>query len=107
MKKIIPLRLALQLSACTLVLGGCATEPLPEPVAVAAPAPIISGDLMLQESKGIATVSQRWKNGKAMVDKGNKMVRDGQNQIDEGNKMIEEGQKVIQESEETYKNIKK
>lgn len=107
MPKNIPFQQALQLLSFTLLLSGCASEPLPEPTPAPAPTPIISGEQMLQESKGIASLSERWQNGKNMVERGNKMVRDGQNKIDEGNRMIEEGQKIIQESEETYKNIKK
>lgn len=109
MQKKICIQQTLQLLCFTLLLSGCAAEPIPEPAPAPAPAPnpIISGDQMLQESKGMASLSERWQKGKKMLERGNKMVRDGQAQIDEGNRMIDEGQKIIQESEETYKNIKK
>jgi hypothetical protein len=86
-----------------LLMSGCAAEPAP-PVITQQP---ISGDLMLRESQGIASLGDRWKNGKTMVDSGNRLVNEGQAKINEGNKMIEDGQKIIQESEETYKNTKK
>jgi hypothetical protein len=84
-----------------LLLGGCASEPAP------APEPILSGEQMLRESQGIASLGDRWKKGKQLVDRGNMLVREGQNKMDEGNRMIEEGEKVMRESEENYKNIKK
>lgn len=86
-----------------LLLGGCASEPAPAP----APEPILSGEQMLRESQGIASLGDRWKKGKQLVDRGNDLVREGQNKIDEGKRMIEEGEKVMRESEENYKNIKK
>ncbi len=93
-----------QTIAClALLLGGCASEPAPVPVAE----PIISGDKMLSESQNIANLGDRWKKGKQMIERGNNLVREGRNKIDEGNKMIEEGEKVQRESEESYKNIKK
>ena len=89
-------------AAClALLLVGCASDPVP------APEPILSGDQMLSESQGIANLGDRWKKGKEMVDRGNKLVREGQNKIDEGNRLIAEGEKVKLESEENYKNIKK
>jgi hypothetical protein len=87
----------------TLSLWGCASEPVP----VAAPEPILSGDEMLRESQGIASLGDRWKSGKQLVERGNNLVHEGQNKIDEGKRMIEEGEKVMRESEEHYKDIKK
>lgn len=84
-----------------LVISGCASEPAPTP------APIISGEEMLRESQGIASLGDRWKKGKEMVDRGNRLVAEGQSKINEGKRMIEEGEKVMLESEENYKNIKK
>lgn len=81
-----------------LILAGCASDPAPDP--------ILSGDLMLRESQGMASLGDRWKKGKQLIDKGNTLVREGQNKIDEGNRLIEEGQKIQRESEESYKNIK-
>jgi hypothetical protein len=83
-----------------LVISGCASDPAP------APAPIISGEEMLRESQGIASLGDRWKKGKELVDRGNTMVAEGQNKINEGRRLIEEGEKVMRESEEHYKNIK-
>jgi hypothetical protein len=83
-----------------LVISGCASEPAP------APQPIISGEEMLRESQGIASLGDRWKKGKELVDRGNTMVAEGQNKINEGRRLIEEGEKVMRESEEHYKNIK-
>jgi len=86
--------------AClALLLGGCASDPVS--------APILSGEQMLSESQGIASLGDRWKKGKQLVDRGNILVREGQNKIEEGTRMIEEGEKVKSESEESYKNIKK
>lgn len=84
----------------TLLIGGCASDP------VATPDPILSGEQMLRESQGIANLGDRWKKGKQLVERGNILVREGQNKIDEGNRMIEEGEKIKRESEESYKNIK-
>lgn len=92
----------LSIACLALLLGGCASDPVPEP----APGPILSGDQMLRESQGIASLGDRWKKGKQLIDRGNVLVREGQNKIDEGNRMIEEGQKIQRESEESYKNIK-
>jgi hypothetical protein len=96
-----PLRPAITIAYLTLLLGGCASDPLP------APHPLLSGEEMLRESQGIASLGDRWKNGKQLVDRGSILVREGQNKIDEGKRMIEEGEKVMRESEENYKNIKK
>ena len=98
------LRPNLTIACLALLLGGCASDPVPAPPA---PEPIISGEQMLRESQGIASLSDRWKKGKQLVDRGNILVREGQNKIDEGNRMIEEGEKIQRESEESYKNIKK
>ena len=98
------IRLNLTIAFLALLLGGCASEPLPAPAP--APEPIISGEQMLRESQGIASLSDRWKKGKQLVDRGNVLVHEGQNKIDEGNRMIEEGEKIKRESEESYKNIK-
>jgi hypothetical protein len=86
-----------------LWLVGCASEPMPAPQ----PQAIISGDTMLRESEGIASLGERWKNGKQLVDRGNTMVKEGEDKIDEGNRLISEGNKIIRESEEQYKGIKK
>ena len=86
-----------------LYLVGCASDPVPTPQ----PQAIISGDTMLRESEGIASLGERWKSGKQLVDRGNAMVKDGENKIDEGNRLISEGNKIIRESEEQYKGIKK
>ncbi|MGZ4998112.1 MAG: hypothetical protein ACXV8J_09835 [Methylobacter sp.] len=94
--------LNLTAAAClALLLVGCASDPVP------APEHILSGDQMLSESQGIANLGDRWKKGKEMVERGNKLVREGQNKIDEGNRLIAEGEKVKLESEESYKSIKK
>ncbi len=87
-----------------VLLGACASE---RPVAVTPVTPVLSGDLMLRESEGIAQLSNRWKSGKQLVDKGNLKVREGQAQVDEGNRLVDEGTKIMRESEESYKNIKK
>jgi hypothetical protein len=83
-----------------LWLAGCASTPAPTPE------PLLSGEQMLRESQGIASLGDRWKKGKQMVERGNLLVREGQNKIDEGNRMIEEGEKVMHESEDSYKRIK-
>ena len=92
----------LPIAMLSLLMGGCAAE---RPVAVQA-MPIISGEQMLRDSQGIAHLSERWKNGKQMVERGNSLVREGQAKIDEGNRLIDEGTKIVHESEESYKNIK-
>lgn len=84
-----------------LALSGCASDPAP------APQPIISGEEMLRESQGIASLGDRWQKGKQLVDRGNGLVAEGQNKINEGRRLIEEGERVMRESEENYKNIKK
>ncbi len=81
-----------------LSLGGCSSDPIPQPM--------ISDELMLRQSQGIANLGDRWKKGKQLVIRGNILVRDGQSKIDEGNRLIEEGEKIKRESEESYKNIK-
>ncbi|UOA10351.1 hypothetical protein [Methylobacter sp. S3L5C] len=93
----------LTISWLTLLLGGCASDPVPVPV----PTTILSGEQMLSESQGIANMGDRWKKGKQLVDRGNILVREGRNKVDEGNRMIEEGEKEQRESEESYNNIKK
>jgi hypothetical protein len=93
----------LTIACLTLLLGGCASAP---PPAVYTPAPILSGDQMLRESQGLASVGDRWKKGKQLTEQGNLLVHEGQNKIDEGNRLIEEGEKIKRESEESYKNIK-
>ncbi|HEY8159306.1 MAG TPA: hypothetical protein VIF10_11450 [Methylobacter sp.] len=93
------LNLNLAATCLALLLVGCASDPVPEP--------ILSGEQMLSESQGIANLGDRWKKGKQMVDRGNMLVREGQNKIDEGNRLIAEGEKVKLESEESYKSIKK
>lgn len=90
---------------CSLVLLGCAAEPVvvaPEP----APEPILSGEQMLRESQGIASLGDRWKKGKQLIDQGNVLVSEGRNKIAEGNRLIVEGERIQRESEESYKNIK-
>ena len=83
-----------------LQLGGCASDP------VLTQDPIVSGEQMLRESQGIASLGDRWKKGKLLVEKGDALVREGKSKIDEGNSMIEEGERIKLESEESYKNIK-
>ncbi len=101
MQKHFSIRCGLYVVCLTAFIGGCASD---HPST--APVEILSGDQMLRESQGIAHLSDRWKSGKQMVDRGNIMVREGQAKIDEGNRMIEEGNKVVRESEESYRNIK-
>ncbi len=100
MKILFTIRPNLFIACQILLLAGCASDPAP------APDPILSGDLMLRESQGMASLGDRWKKGKQLIDRGNILVREGQNKIDEGNRLIEEGQKIQRESEESYKNIK-
>ena len=83
-----------------LQLGGCASDP------VLTQDPIVSGEQMLRESQGIASLGDRWKKGKQLVEKGDALVREGKSKIDEGNRMIQEGERIKLESEESYKNIK-
>jgi hypothetical protein len=84
-----------------LFIIGCASEPAPKSE------PIISGEAMLRESQGIASLGDRWKSGKQLVDRGTAMVSEGEAKITEGNRLINEGNKIIRESEDNYKNIKK
>lgn len=95
------LRSNLIIACLALLASGCASEPKP------AAEPILSGEEMLRESQGLASLGDRWKKGKQMVDQGNVLVSEGQSKIDEGKRMIEEGQKVMRESEENYKTIKR
>jgi len=83
-----------------LQLGGCASDP------VLTQEPIVSGEQMLRESQGIASLGDRWKKGKQLVEKGDALVREGKSKIDEGNRMIQEGERIKLESEESYKIIK-
>ena len=83
-----------------LQLGGCASDP------VLTQDPIVSGEQMLRESQGIASLGDRWKKGKLLVEKGDALVREGKSKIDEGNRMIQEGERIKLESEESYKIIK-
>jgi len=94
------IRAHLTIASLLIVLSGCASNPEP------APAPILSGEEMIRESQGIASLGDRWKQGKQLVDRGNALVAEGQSKIDEGRRMTEEGQKVMRESEENYKKIK-
>jgi hypothetical protein len=93
----------LSIICLSLLIIGCASEPAPAPK----PEPIISGETMLRESQGIASLGDRWKSGKQLVDRGTHMVSEGQAKIAEGNRLIAEGNKIIRESEENYKSIKK
>jgi len=101
MKNHFTIRPNLTIASLILLLSGCASDPEP------APAPLLSGEEMLRESQGIASLGDRWKQGKQMVDRGNALVAEGQSKIDEGRRMIAEGEKVMRESEENYKKIKK
>lgn len=96
------LRFLILISLPVLILG-CASEPAPAPKVE----PIISGDTMIRESQGIASLGERWQKGKQMVERGTAMVDEGEAKIAEGNRMIAEGNKIIRESEENYKSIKK
>jgi hypothetical protein len=100
MQKQFTIRANLVIACLILVISGCASEPAP------APKPVISGEEMLRESQGIASLGDRWKKGKQLVDRGNTLVAEGQNKINEGRRLIEEGERVMRESEENYKNIK-
>lgn len=87
-----------------VLLNACASKPVDQ---TPPPAPkVLSGDVMLRDSQGIAQLGSRWQEGKQMVDKGQALQRHGQGEIDEGQKLINDGQKIMQESEEGYKNIK-
>ncbi|MDO9161384.1 MAG: hypothetical protein Q8N35_02660 [Methylococcaceae bacterium] len=87
----------------TLLLTACASDQPAPPE----PEPIISGELMLRESQGIASLGDNWKKGKQLTERGNVLVREGQAKITEGNRLIDEGNRIMRESEETYKGIKK
>jgi hypothetical protein len=95
----------LALGCIAALFSGCASEPVP--VATPKAEQIISGEVMLRESEGIAKLSDRWKSGKQLVDKGTNLVNEGEAKIAEGNRLIDEGNKIIKESEENYKSIKK
>lgn len=86
-----------------LLLSACSSQPPVQPVE---PAKIVSGDVMLRDSQGIAQLGSRWQEGKQKVDKGQALQRQGQAEIDQGQILIDEGQKIMRESEEGYKNIK-
>lgn len=103
MKKIFRTPLYVTFLIVPLFIVGCVSDPLP----VAKPEPIISGETMLRESQGIASLGVRWKTGKDLIDKGNAMVSEGEAKIQEGNRLIAEGNKITRESEESYKGIKK
>ncbi len=87
-----------------LILSGCASDPAPVPVVQA---PILSGEQMLSESQRLASLGDRWKKGKALVDRGTALVREGQNKIDEGNRLTQEGAQIQRESEESSSALKK
>lgn len=93
--------LSLHAACLTLLITGCASEPV-QPAAEK----IVSGDQMLRDSQGIAQLGSRWQEGKQMVEQGQALQRQGQAKIDEGRTLVEEGQKIMRESEESYKNIK-
>ena len=99
----------LSIASLALILSGCASEPVP--VVVQAPAivqaPVLSGEQMLRESQRLASLGDRWKKGKDLVDRGTALTREGQNKIDEGNRMVQEGQQIQHESEESSSTIKK
>ncbi len=103
MQKSFNTQLRLSLICLPLLVVGCASEPVPAPK----PEPIISGETMIRESQGIASLGDRWKSGKEMVDRGTNMVSEGEAKIAEGNRLIAEGNKIIRESEDNYKSIKK
>jgi hypothetical protein len=103
MQNYFTLRATIAIPCLTVILSGCASAPAP---VAATPAALLSGEQMLRESQGIASLGDRWKKGKQLVDRGNLLVREGQSKIDEGNGLIEEGEKIKRESEDSYKNIK-
>ena len=104
MKNYYTIRPNLTVAGLALLLAGCASEPVP--VIVQAPAPVLSGEQMLSESQRLASLGDRWKKGKELVDRGNNLVREGRSKIDEGNRMIQEGEKIQRESEESSSGIK-
>ncbi|GAB6140982.1 hypothetical protein JCM14076_17110 [Methylosoma difficile] len=97
-------RKPLTITLLSLLVSACASE-APAPMQPTA-AKIISDEQMLRDSQGLAHLSNRWKNGKMMTERGNNLVREGQMKVEEGNRMIEEGGKIMRESEESYKNLK-
>jgi len=99
MKNHTHIRPTLTIASLALILSGCASEPVPAPVAVQAP--VLSGEQMINESRRLASLGDRWKKGKELVDRGTTLVRDGKNKIDESNRMIQEGQQIQNESEAT------
>ncbi len=103
MKNIVHPQTKLVFFCVPFLVFGCASDPVSTPK----PEPIISGDTMIQESQGIASLGDRWKAGKEMVDRGTAMVSEGETKIEEGHRMIAEGNKIISESEESYKSRKK
>ncbi len=101
MKKQINIVPSLTVVGLTLILSGCASDPVP----VVAQAPVLSGEQMISESQRLASLGERWKKGKDLVDRGTVLVRDGKNKIDESNRMILEGQKIQNESELSVKTV--
>jgi len=89
----------LSIASLALILSGCASEPLPAPVVVQAP--VLSGEQMINESQRLASLGDRWKKGKDLVDRGTALVRDGKNKTDESNRLIQEGRQIQNESEAT------
>lgn len=92
------IRLKLTVAGLVLFASGCSSNPSHKTV--------ISDELMLRQSQGMANLSDKWKKGKQLVIRGNILVREGQSKIDEGNRLIAEGEKIKRESEEGYRNIK-
>ena len=70
-------------------------------------APVLSGEQMISESQRLASLGDRWKKGKDLIDRGTVLTREGQNKIDEGNRMVQEGEQIQRESEESSSAIKK
>ena len=58
----------LSIASLALILSGCASEPVPTPVVVQAP--VLSGEQMINESQRLASLGDRWKKGKDLVDRG-------------------------------------
>ena len=54
----------LAIACLTLLLNGCASDPVP------VTAPILSGEKMLSESQDIANLGDRWKKGKQGLKQG-------------------------------------
>jgi uncharacterized lipoprotein YajG len=105
MKNYYTIRPNLTVAGLALLLAGCASEPAP--VIVQAPAPVLSGEQMLSESQRLASLGDRWKKGKELVDRGNNLVREGRSKMDEGNRMIQDGEKIQRESEESSSGLNK